>query len=124
MSNNNKVQESIKFKWSEALAAISDRAKLFDEAAVSNLVEVAADLRFKSDAEINANAKWASGDKANQFIFDPSEVLEKDKIHTTWKVLNSMRSVDADAGVQFSSEVFGRGVKKSKGSVEIEIGEL
>lgn len=124
MSNDNKVQESIKSKWSEALAAISDRAKLFDEAAVSNLVEVAADLRFKSDAEINANAKWASGDKANQFIFDPSEVLEKDKIHTTWKVLNSMRSVDADAGVQFSSEVFGRGVKKSKGSVEIEIGEL
>jgi hypothetical protein len=35
-----------------------------------------------------------------------------------------MRSVDSDAGVQFSSEVFGRGLKKPKGSVEIEIGEI
>jgi superfamily II DNA/RNA helicase len=124
MSDNNKVRESIKSKWDEALAAISDRAKLVDESSVSNLEEVAADLRLRSDAQVNVNAKWDSSDKASQFIFDPSDVLDRDKIHTSWKVLNSMRSVDSDAGLQFSSEVFGRGLKKPKSSVEIEIGEI
>ena len=124
MSDSNKVQESIKDKWAESLAAIVDRAKLFGDSSVSNLEEVAADLRLKSEAAVNVNAKWDSNEKASQFIFDPSDVLERDKIHTSWKVLNSMRSVDSDGGVQFSGEVFGRGVKKLKGSVEIEIGEL
>jgi hypothetical protein len=124
MSNNNKVQESIKLKWDEAYAAIAERARLFDRGAISNLEEVAADLRLKVDAPVNENAKWNSEEKVNQFIFDPGDVLDRDKIQTTWRVLNSMRSVDSDAGVQFSGEVFGRGAKKQKASIDLEIGEL
>jgi hypothetical protein len=124
LSNSNKVRESIEGYWSESLTAIHERASLFDERSKSNLDEVAIELLAKANAEININAQWNSSEKSNQFIFDPSDVLEKDQDLTTWKVLNSMRSVDSDAGVQFSAEVFGRGIKKRNSVAEIELGEL
>jgi hypothetical protein len=124
LSNSNKVRESIELNWDNAFAAIYMRAKQFDERSVKNLEDVAAELLAKAKAQVNENAQWNSSDKSNQFIFDPGDVLEKDKILTSWKVLNSMRSVDSDAGVQFSAEVFGRSLKKKNSVMEIELDEL
>lgn len=124
LSNSNKVREGLDSHWDHSLAVIAQRARVFDEKSLINLQEVADNLLSKARADVNINAQWHAVEKSNQFIFDPGAVIDNDKTHTSWKVLNSMRSVDADAGVQFSSEIFGRGVRKSVVNLGSDLGEL
>ncbi len=124
LGNSNKVQNSIRNNWDAALRVYENRAALYGVRSISNLNEIASNLRAKALSLANEKAEWDAREKENQFIFDPGEVLGKDKDQTSWRVLNSMRSVDSDAGLQFSGDVFGRVINQRSVADPIEFGEL
>ena len=125
LSNSAKVKDSISTHWKYSLDVLMKRASLINNKAVTNLNEVADDLMFKANALANQTIDWESSNKNDQFIFDPSDPLDRDKERIVWRVLNSMRAVDSDAGLQFSSELYGRPLgKRFKTEAENEVSEL
>ena len=125
LSNKSKVGESISSHWDESFAVLYARATLFGDKSISNLNEIGMDLLSKANALANENIHWESSKKNDQFIFDPSEQLDRDKDRVVWRVLNSMRSVDSDAGLQFSSELYGKTLKSNLGKViQQDVSEL